>query len=467
MGGSRVRSRLAVVAVVVVASAVLAACLPPPPPPPPGFQDTVVFQGLTAPTVVQFSPDGRVFVAEQSGLIKVFNSLSDTQPTVFADLRTNVLNYGDRGLVGMALDPSFPTKPYVYVMYTYDAQIGGTAPQWGVAGQTSDSCPTPSAGCLASGRLSRLQASGNQMVGSEQVLVEDWCQQFNHTVGMVKFGPDGSLYASAGDGATFQYADWGQTGNACGDPPGPAGANLAPPTAEGGSLRAQDLRTSGDPVGLDGTIIRVNPDTGAAMPDNPLAGDPDPNTRRIVAYGMRNPYRFTVRPATNELWVGDVGWSTYEEIERVPSATSAPVKNFGWPCYEGPGRTPEFDAANLDLCENLYADPSAAAAPYFSYSHSEHVVPGDPCPTGSSSITGPVFYEGGAYPARFQGALFLADYSRGCIWAMLPGANGLPDPATRETVKTNTPHPVDLKLGPGGDLFYVDVGGTIRRIQYG
>jgi glucose/arabinose dehydrogenase len=232
-------------------------------------------------------------------------------------------------------------------------------------------------------------------------------------------------------------------------------------------LRAQDLRTSGDPVGLDGTIIRVNPDTGAAMPDNPLAGDPDPNTRRIVAYGMRNPYRFTVRPATNELWVGDVGWSTYEEIERVPSATSAPVKNFGWPCYEGPGRTPEFDAANLDLCENLYADPSSAAGPYFSYSHSEHVVPGDPCPTGSSSITGPVFYEGGAYPARFQGALFLADYSRGCIWAMLPGANGLPDAATRETVKTNTPHPVDLKLGPGGDLFYVDVGGTIRRIQYG
>jgi hypothetical protein len=145
------------------------------------------------------------------------------ESTVFADLRTNVLNYSDRGLVGMALDPSFPTKPYVYVMYTYDAQIGGTAPQWGVAGQTADSCPTPDTGCLASGRLSRLQASGDQMVGSEQVLVEDWCQQFNHSVGMVTFGPDGSLYASAGDGATYQSPDWGQTGNACGDPPGPAG----------------------------------------------------------------------------------------------------------------------------------------------------------------------------------------------------------------------------------------------------
>src|SRR5467141_3144505 len=125
MGRSRVRSRLAVVAVVVGASALLAACFPAPPPPP-GFHDTVVFQGLTAPTAVAFAPDGRVFVAEQSGLIKVFDSVSDTQPTVFADLRTNVLNYSDRGLVGLALDPSFPTKPYVYVLYTYDAQIGGT-----------------------------------------------------------------------------------------------------------------------------------------------------------------------------------------------------------------------------------------------------------------------------------------------------------------------------------------------------
>jgi hypothetical protein len=95
-------------------------------------------------------------------------------------------------------------------------------------------------------------------------------------------------------------------------------------------------------------------------------------------------------------------------------------------------------------------------------------VPGDACPTGSSSITGPVFYEGGAYPARYQGAMFFGDYSRHCIWAMLPGSNGLPDPATRETVRTNAPTPVDIKLGPGGDLFYVDfVGGTIRRIQFG
>src|SRR5688572_13453635 len=100
-------------------------------PVPTGFTDSVVLSGLDQPTVVAFSPDGRVFVGEKSGLIKVFDSLSDTQASVFADLRTQVNNYWDRGLLGMALDPGFPTRPYVYVLYTRDAVIGGTAPRWG------------------------------------------------------------------------------------------------------------------------------------------------------------------------------------------------------------------------------------------------------------------------------------------------------------------------------------------------
>ena len=97
---------------------------------PVGFQDTVVFSGLSKPTAVAFASDGRVFVAEKSGLIKVFASLTATTPTIFADLRTNVYNYWDRGLLGLALHPNFPATPYVYVLYTYDAPIGGTAPTW-------------------------------------------------------------------------------------------------------------------------------------------------------------------------------------------------------------------------------------------------------------------------------------------------------------------------------------------------
>ena len=107
----------------------------------PGFQETVAFTGVTQPTSVRFSPDGRVFVAEKSGLIKVFDGLGDTTPTIFADLRTKVHNYWDRGLLGLALDPDFPAKPFVYVLYTYDAAIGGTAPRWGVAARPATTAP--------------------------------------------------------------------------------------------------------------------------------------------------------------------------------------------------------------------------------------------------------------------------------------------------------------------------------------
>src|SRR3954468_23908638 len=259
---------LAVAAVVLsTAPAVHAATYPD------GFSEQTVFSGLTNPTAIRFAPDGRVFVAEKSGLVKVFDSLSDPQPDVFADLRTQVHNFWDRGLLGMALDPGFPERPYVYVLYTHDAAIGGTAPRWGTPGATSDGCPTPPGptddGCVVSGRLSRLTASGNTMTGNEQVLVEDWCQQYpSHSVGSVEFGRSGALYASAGDGASFNFADWGQDGNPvnpCGDPPGGAGATLAPPTAEGGALRSQDLRSSGDPTSLDGALLRVDPATGAAL----------------------------------------------------------------------------------------------------------------------------------------------------------------------------------------------------------
>ena len=303
---------------------------------PPGFQESVVFSGLDHPTALRFSPDGRIFVAEKNGRIKVFDNLADTTPTLFADLSTNVYNFWDRGLLGLALDPAFPSQPYVYVLYTYDHELGSSAPapRWGTPGVLSDPCPTPPGptadGCVVSGRLSRLQASGNVMVGSEQVLIEDWCQQYpSHSTGSLAFGADGALYASGGDGASFNFADWGQDGsplNPCGDPPGGVGSVLSPPTAEGGALRSQDLRTSGDPVSLDGAILRVNPATGAGLPDNPLATSTDANARRIVAYGLRNPFRINVRPGTNEVWAGDVGWSTWEEINRLVDPGGAPVR---------------------------------------------------------------------------------------------------------------------------------------------
>jgi len=450
---------------------------------PQGFQESVVVNGLTQPTSVEFAGDGRVFVAEKSGLIKVFSSLDDATPTTFADLRTKVHDWADRGLLGMALDPDFPTRPYVYALYTYNKAPGNpTVPRW------PDSCPTPPGGyqdgCVVTGRLSRLEAAGNTMTGGENVLIEDWCQQFStHSVGSLAFGPGRVLYVSGGEGAGFREADYGQFGgssgsptpkNPCGDPPTGVGGSQTPPTAEGGALRSQDLRTGGDPVGLSGSILRVDPDTGAALTDNPLAADSDANARRIVAHGLRNPFRMTTRPGTGEVWVGDVGSGKFEEVNRLANPTGA-VRNFGWPCYEGAGRNGTYDNKNLNICENLYAAAGAVTAPYYAYSHGTQASATDPvglCQSTSgttnvgSSISGITFYNGGSYPDRYDGALFFADYARGCIWTMFEGADGQPDPTTR-TVFANGVTPVELQIGPGGDLFYADIGsGTIRRVRY-
>ena len=426
----------------------------------PGFQESFAVGIVEAPTAVRFSPDGRVFVAEKSGIVRVFDSVDDTTATTFLDLRTKVHNYWDRGLLGFALDPQFPAKPFVYALYTYDAAIGGTAPRWGTAGQTSDPCPDPPGpttnGCVVSGRLSRFEAlGGGNTAGPEQVLLEDWCQQFpSHSIGDLVFGADGALYVSAGEGASFSYEDYGQTGNPCGDPPN-----------EGGSLRSQDIRTGGDPVGYSGTILRVNPDTGEALPDNPNASSTDDKARRIIAYGLRNPFRMTIRPGTSEPWIGDVGAGTWEEIDRVPKPPGW-VENFGWPCYEGTPKSPGFDSLDLGLCESLYAS-GAVRAPFYAYNHSAKVSSEDNCAPGSSSISGLAFTPpGSTWPAEFDGALFFADYSRDCIWVMETGGSGLPKPSRIFQFRAPAAGVVNLQFGPGGDLYYPDLAGFIRRIHY-
>src|SRR5215813_11766619 len=447
---------------------------------PSGFRDSVVLSGLTNPTVLQFAPDGRIFVGQKNGVIKVFQSLTDTNPVTFADLSGEVDDYWDRGLLGLALPPNFPTNPYVYVLYAYDAPIGGTAPTW------NDSCPTPPGpttdGCVVSARVSRLQISGNIMTGSDQVLVSVWCQQFpSHSIGTLLFGRDGDLYVSGGDGASFNNVDYGQYGanyagdqaNPCGDPPGGVGTALSPPGAEGGALRSQSVRRTDGPATLDGAVLRIDPATGAGVPGNPFFSSPDANARRIVAYGLRNPFRFTQRPGTDELWIGDVGWNTWEEINRLTSPTASATRNFGWPCYEGPAPQGGYQSAGLNLCSSLYANPGSVAAPYYTYNHNACVVSYPGCHKGGSSITGVAFYQGGSYPAAYNGALFFADHTRNEIWVMMPGANGLPDPANIQSfVGVDSAggaagHPVDLKIGPGGDLFYVDMeDGRLHRIIY-
>ena len=232
-------------------------------------------------------------------------------------------------------------------------------------------------------------------------------------------------------------------------------------------MRGQSLqRPPGEPRLLSGAILRVDPGTGDGLPSNPLATSTDANARRVVAYGLRNPFRFARRPGTSELWIGDVGWNQVEEINRRVQPTATPVRNFGWPCYEGHTPQPTYRALGLDICEGLYGQSGAVAPPFFSYRHSAKVVPGESCPTGTSSITGLAFYTGGPYPPEYNGALFFADYSRDCIWAM-ERSNWALDPSKIKTFVAPAANPIDLQVGPDGNLYYVDLeGGTVRRITY-
>jgi glucose/arabinose dehydrogenase len=444
---------------------------------PSGFQDTTVFSGLSNPTAFRFAPDGRVFVAQKDGRVFVYSSITATTPTLFADLSAAVDNYWDRGLLGLALDPNFTNgRPYVYVLYTYDRLPNGTTvPQW------NDACPSPPGattdGCVVTARLSRLEPTGTTGAPNEIPLITDWCQQFpSHSIGTIAFGPDGALYVGSGDGASFNNVDYGQYGgspssptskNPCGDPPAGVGGTETPPTAEGGALRSQSVRrAAGEAISLDGSILRIDPNSGGALSDNPLFSNPDANAKRIIASGLRNPFRFTFRPATSEIWIGDVGWNTWEEINRIVSPTGS-LTNFGWPCYEGANIQSGYQSASLNICQGLYNSPGSVTAPYYTYNHSSQVVSGETCPTGSSSITGIAFYTGSSYPSTYLNALFFADHTRNCIWAMLPGTNGLPNPSNIKTFVANALHPVMLESGPNGDIFYADLeGGTIRRIQY-
>ena len=158
------------------------------------------------------------------------------------------------------------------------------------------------------------------------------------------------------------------------------------------------------------------PHTGAGAARQPAASRArTPNARRIVAYGLRNPFRYRrVRPGTNELWVGDVGWNTWEEINRIADHRPPASTNFGWPCYEGAGRAVRLRRRRTStICENLYAaGPGAVTrrtSPTTTAQHGRRRR--DAARPGSSSITGIAFYRRRQLPGRVR---------RGAVLRRLP-----------------------------------------------
>lgn len=431
------------------------------------FDDVPVIEGLDEPVAVRFDAAGDVFVAEKAGVIKLFDPLPTPGPgAIVLDIRDRVMSYQDRGLLGIALDPRYPAAPYVYVLYTFDAPPGGSAPVW------SDHCDDPTGvggGCVVSGRLARYTmvstAGGPQLVDEHVLIQDDWYQQYpSHSIGDLAFGPDGMLYVSGGDGASYQFVDIGDS-----DQINQTYPNSGDPLRHGGALRSQDLLSGGDALGMNGSVLRVDPGTGA-----PAAGNPLPGVRQI-AFGLRNPYRIGFRPGTRELWIGDVGENRWEEIDRIADVTDSVVENFEWPCYEG--ASPHSGYQGQPDCVSLIGNtlppgtPGQKTPPFFTYEHGQapgyNLTPSE-CQNGASqAVAGIAFYRSGAYPSQYRQALFFADYAVNCIYAMRAGANGIPDPGQIDVIERAADAPVSLEIGPGGDVFYTSLSGSIRRITYG
>lgn len=218
---------------------------------PGGFTESVVATGMSGPTAMEFAPDGRLFVCQQGGQLRVIKNgalLSTPFLTVTTDMT------GERGLLGVAFDPDFANNQRVYIYYT----VLGSSPH---------------------NRISRFTASGDvAQGGSEQVLMDldPLSSASNHNGGAIHFGPDGRLYVGVGDNAN--------------------------------SANAQSLSTR------LGKILRINSD-GSIPSDNPFLASTSGANGAIWAMGMRNPFTFAVQPGTGRLFLNDVGQDTWEEID--------------------------------------------------------------------------------------------------------------------------------------------------------
>lgn len=381
---------------------------------PSGFQAQPYVGGLNFPTDFAFLPDGRVLVAEKSGLVRIAVDGS-VLGTPFIDLRDQVNDYWDRGLLSVEVDPNFASNGYVYLLFTYEHD-------------ESDYSGTKT------GRLIRLTASGNTANPASEVVllgtqVGDSCDDFpagtdcipsdgpSHSTGGLRFAPDGTLYATLGEGANF---------------------NASNPQA----LRAQDLDS------LGGKLVRIDT-SGQGLPDNPYwTGNANDVRSKIWASGFRNAYRFSLRPSDGTPYVGDVGWVSWEEVNVATAGA-----NLGWPCYEGTFQQGAYSSE--PVCQDLY-NSGNVTAPIITWDHS----------TGGSAVTGGVFYTGDDYPAEYQGAYFYGDYARNFMrWAQISAGHTIV--SGPNTFDDAAGGPVSFRIGPEGDLYFLSITtGEIRHIVY-
>jgi glucose/arabinose dehydrogenase len=338
----------------VPASTALPACVQ--------IEDAFPMLSFTRPVDLQNAADGsdRLFVVEQRGMIYVFeNNPTVTSKTVFLDIQSQVNDVGsEEGLLGLAFHPDYADSGIFYVDYTASSPRRSVISRFRVSAANPDSADP----------------------ASEEVILEVDQPYANHNGGQLRFGPQGHLWISLGDGGSG------------GDPEG----------------------NGQDPTTLLGSILRIDPDTTEGSlkygipPDNPFVGNMSGYREEIYAYGLRNPWRFSFDPMTGRVWAGDVGQGAYEEVDIIESG-----RNYGWNIMEG------FHCYNAPNC-----DTTGLTLPVWEYGHND---------SGGFAITGGFVYRGDSVPGLY-GSYIYGDYVSGRIWAL--DYDGTGNPVNRELLST-------------------------------
>lgn len=270
---------------------------------PAGFTESLIASNIAAPTTMQFAPDGRIFIAQQNGNIRIVEN-NVLLSTPFLSISVN--STGERGLLGIAFDPNFATNQYIYIYYTTS-----TSP--------------------IHNRVSRVTANGNIMeADSENILLElnNLSGATNHNGGAMHFGPDGKLYIAVGDNAN--------------------------------GLNSQSFDN------LLGKILRINPD-GSIPTDNPFYSSTTGNNRAIWTLGLRNPFNFAFQPGTGRMFINDVGQNTWEEINDGITGsnygwptTEGPTSN---PSFRSPLYAYQHLSGECSIIGSAFYNPTALQFP--------------------------------------------------------------------------------------------------------
>jgi glucose/arabinose dehydrogenase len=382
--------------------------------------------GLSWPTAfVPLSADD-AFILEKPGLVRIMRD-NRLVPRPVIDIRNHVNNYTDSGLTSMALDPDFDQNGYVYLGYVYEEpglpenHIGQTQRVTRITVVNDVADPASEVVILGSVTGPRCYEPGNWRTND--------CIPLNgfHTLDDLAFDPSGALLVSIGEGA---------------------GNDVTLTTNQ----RAQDVQV------LNGKVLRIDKTTGDGLPDNPFAAfGLDTNVGRVWAYGFRNPFRFTVRPGTSDIYLGDVGEYTWEEIDIV-----RPAANYGWPCMEGHER--RTTEANRPFCERFYRDVDAGrirvTGPVVLYRHTT----GD-----GGAVVGGAFYQGTNYPEEYRGDYFFGDYATQLIRRQEFNASGTPvGPSVDFADRTASGRPSHFRSGLDGNIWFLSIGdfGVLHKVVW-